>query len=258
MSLVQRAAGAHDHALHADRRLVGVEQPADERRPAQQRRPSAEQPGAQPDLEPACAAPGGTIRGRPRPYRSRSVTRRAARCGRAVAVLFDFGNTLFAHAPLAATIVAAAGRLGAPITPRTPRSWPRRIDAARRCADEARPSARPRRRGVGGALAAALRASPTTCGPASARRSTRRCTTRRSGCRSATRPRRSPRCTTPASPSGSSPTPDGTSAAPFAEHGLDDARRRFTLSCEVGVAKPDRAIFAIACAPSRVSSRPRC
>lgn len=36
--------------------------------------------------------------------------------------------------------------------------------------------------------------------------------------------------------------------APFAAHGLADAVDGFTLSCEVGAAKPDRAIFAIACA----------
>ena len=35
---------------------------------------------------------------------------------------------------------------------------------------------------------------------------------------------------------------------PFAHHGLLDLVDSFTLSCEVGAAKPDRAIFAIACA----------
>ena len=62
---VQRAAGAHDHPLDADGRFVGVEQPADERRPAQHEG-QGEQPGAQPDLEPGHGGAHGRRRYRHR------------------------------------------------------------------------------------------------------------------------------------------------------------------------------------------------
>ena len=107
---VQRPAGAHDHALHADRRLVGIEQPADERRPAQQEG-ERDETGAQPDLEPGHGGAHG--RRRYRHGRSPSESARPTVAAMDVrAVLFDFGNTLFAHAPLDATIIDAADRLG--------------------------------------------------------------------------------------------------------------------------------------------------
>ena len=45
-------------------------------------------------------------------------------------MLFDFGNTLFAHAPLASTIAASARRLGVQITDDDAAAMAHRIDAA--------------------------------------------------------------------------------------------------------------------------------
>ena len=51
-------------------------------------------------------------------------------------VLFDFGNTLFAHAPLAVTIAECAGRLGVPMSDDQARDLANRIDVASMTPDE--------------------------------------------------------------------------------------------------------------------------
>jgi putative hydrolase of the HAD superfamily len=51
-------------------------------------------------------------------------------------VLFDFGNTLFAHAPLAVTIADCARRLGLPMSDEQARDLAARIDAASMTPDE--------------------------------------------------------------------------------------------------------------------------
>lgn len=53
-------------------------------------------------------------------------------------ILFDFGNTLFAHAPLAFTIAQCAHRLGVPITDEHARTLAGSIDAAAMSPDELR------------------------------------------------------------------------------------------------------------------------
>ncbi|MEP7112715.1 MAG: HAD-IA family hydrolase [Ilumatobacteraceae bacterium] len=51
-------------------------------------------------------------------------------------LLFDFGNTLFAHGPLAATIVQCADRIGACISDEDAVALARRIDATAMSSDE--------------------------------------------------------------------------------------------------------------------------
>jgi FMN phosphatase YigB (HAD superfamily) len=51
-------------------------------------------------------------------------------------VLFDFGNTLFAHAPLAVTIAECARRLGVPMSDEQALDLANRIDAASMTPDE--------------------------------------------------------------------------------------------------------------------------
>ena len=58
------------------------------------------------------------------------------RPGNVKAVLFDFGNTLFAHAPLALTIGESAGRLGLQISEDDLVAIAYRIDSAAMTADE--------------------------------------------------------------------------------------------------------------------------
>jgi hypothetical protein len=71
-------------------------------------------------------------------------------------VLFDFGNTLFAHAPLALTIGESAVRLGLQIGEDDLVAIAHRIDSAAMTAEELM-HPRPRRLGVEAALAGALR-----------------------------------------------------------------------------------------------------
>lgn len=52
------------------------------------------------------------------------------------AVLFDFGNTLFAHDPLPATIAATCDHRGSPVTPAWAERVAARIDEAAHTADE--------------------------------------------------------------------------------------------------------------------------
>lgn len=51
-------------------------------------------------------------------------------------VLFDFGNTLFAHAPLHETVLAAAHRLGADVSPEWAREFSDGVQLAAHTADE--------------------------------------------------------------------------------------------------------------------------
>lgn len=51
-------------------------------------------------------------------------------------VLFDFGNTLFAHDPLSSTIAACSGRLGVPMSQELAIDLAQRIDAAAMSSDE--------------------------------------------------------------------------------------------------------------------------
>ena len=162
-------------------------------------------------------------------------------------VLFDFGNTLFAHAPLDATILAAAERLGSPMSPAAARELAVRIDEAaageaeavhRRDLDAAIWRARwqhlyalddARLPGLGAAIYAAMH-EPAQWRPF------RDTAAVLGGLRDA------------GIKIGVLSNTGWDVRAAFAEHGLDATVDSFTLSCEVGAAKPDRAIFAIACA----------
>jgi HAD superfamily hydrolase (TIGR01509 family) len=157
--------------------------------------------------------------------------------------LFDFGNTLFAHAPLAETITG----LGFGIGPADAADLAARIDAAaehpdeaihRRDLDAAVWAARwrhlyavddERLPGLGAAIDAAMH-DPAQWLPY------RDTAAMLSGVRAA------------GMKIGVVSNTGWDVRGPFVAHGLADAVGSFTLSCEVGAAKPDRAIFAIACA----------
>jgi putative hydrolase of the HAD superfamily len=162
-------------------------------------------------------------------------------------VLFDFGNTLFAHAPLDSTIAGAAERLGLVITAAEASDLATRIDALaageaeavhRRDLDAAVWTTRwhhlygvddHRWPGLGAALYAAMH-DPTEWFPY-ADTAAVLTVLHDAGIRV-----------------GVVSNTGWDVRAVFAEHQLHTAVDAFALSCECGVAKPDRAIFAIACA----------
>ncbi len=163
------------------------------------------------------------------------------------AVLFDFGNTLFAHAPLDATILDAADRLGLARSPTEARDLATRIDAVaaseaeavhRRDLDAAVWASRWRHLyalddddlpGLGAAIYEAMH-DPAQWLPyldsAAVLRGLHEVDVA----------------------VGVISNTGWDVREVFAVHGLADVVDTFTLSCEVGAAKPDRAIFAIACA----------
>jgi HAD superfamily hydrolase (TIGR01493 family) len=162
-------------------------------------------------------------------------------------VLFDFGSTLFAHAPLTDTIADAAGRLGLDITRAGAAELAARIDELaaseaeavhRRDLDAAVWSTRWRQLysigddrlpGLGAAIDAAMH-DPAQWLPF-------RDTAEVLG-----------RLHEGGVAVGVVSNTGWDVRGPFAHHGLDGLVDSFTLSCEVGAAKPDRAIFAIGCA----------
>jgi len=162
-------------------------------------------------------------------------------------VLFDFGNTLFGHAPLHATIVAAAGRLGLPISADEAQQLAERIDTLaaseaeavhRRDLDAAVWTARwehlyaigdERWPGLGAVIDAAMH-DPGQWLPY---RDTARVLGELRAAGIAV---------------GVVSNTGWDVRGPFTHHGLAGDIGSFTLSCEVGVAKPERAIFALACA----------
>jgi HAD superfamily hydrolase (TIGR01493 family) len=162
------------------------------------------------------------------------------------AVLFDFGNTLFAHHSLADTIVVAAARLGHSVEPEWASTLaeritvtahlpeelqhPRDLDAAvwsarwhvlYGAADDTVP-------GLGAAIYKAMH-EPSSWLPY---RDTVATLTRLRGAGVAV---------------GVVSNTGWDIRAVFAHHGVDDLVDAFVLSCEVGAVKPSPAIFLAAC-----------
>ena len=169
------------------------------------------------------------------------------------AVLFDFGNTLFAHAPLPATISAAAAALDRQVTSEWAQSVAERIHtAAHTPAELAHPrdldsavwAARwPLLYGIADdevpGLGAALYRSMHTAGewlPYAGTLNTL-ATLQQAGV-----------------PVGIVSNTGWDVRAVFVHHGLDRGVRSFVLSCEVGAVKPNPHIFELAC--DRLGSAP--
>lgn len=162
------------------------------------------------------------------------------------AVLFDFGGTLFAHASLAETITEPAVGLGRPIGSEAAQELAERIDAlAADPAESAHPrdldaavwcarwnhfysSADHRHPGLGAAIYTAMH-DPAKWVPYTDT-GTVLDGVRRAGCRV-----------------GVISNTGWDVRGPFGAHGLADTIDSFTLSCEVGAAKPQAAIFRAAC-----------
>lgn len=161
-------------------------------------------------------------------------------------VLFDFGNTLFAHAPLVLTIGESAGRLGLQISEDDLVAIAHRIDSAAMTADElAFPRdldhtvwkqrwqvlyglADERGAGLGEAINASMHA-PAEWIPYPQSAATL-CALSAHGVAV-----------------GIVSNTGWDVRAVFAEHGLADAVSSFTLSYEAGFVKPDHHIFDLAC-----------
>jgi HAD superfamily hydrolase (TIGR01493 family) len=161
-------------------------------------------------------------------------------------VLFDFGNTLFAHDPLAITIADCARRLGVPISPEHADDLARRIDAAAMTPDELAhvrdlDAAVWSRRwqilyGIADEWAARLGDAinadmhdPLAWVPYPRTGATLRCLHDNGVA------------------IGIVSNTGWDVRAVFAEHALADLVTTFTLSYEAGAVKPDRAIFDAAC-----------
>ena len=169
------------------------------------------------------------------------------------AVLFDFGNTLFAHAPLSATIRAEAAALNREVTPAWAQSLAERINTAAHTPTEL---AHPRDLdssvwvarwpllygladndvpGLGAALYRSMHAAGEWFPYAGTVNTLT--TLQRAGV-----------------PVGIVSNTGWDVRAVFVHHGLDRGVRSFVLSCEVGVVKPNPHIFELAC--ERLGSAP--